>query len=114
VSNRDGNCHFAIGPTVETSMYIVTIIIDHLHHKSDDYIRGLIAHEFAEMSYMFRTVQSEKKNLLRMKPKARQIHMNQLTRSNFSPGSMEYEVREYYVNEEAARLGFSKEVQAGT
>lgn len=108
--NRDGNCTYFIGPDVENSMYVITIIVDNLESRSDDYLKGLIAHELSEMSYNWNMVQKEKPTLMKMKPKARQIKMDQITKQNAEPGSKEYDEAEKNVNDEARRLGFQKEI----
>jgi len=108
--NRDGNCTYAIGPTVQDSMFAITIIIDNLDFRSDDYIKGLLAHEFSEMSHAWRITQKEMPTLLKMKPKARLIKMDQLTKQNSDPSSKEYAEHEKNVNDEAERLGFRKEI----
>jgi len=108
--NRDGNCTYFIGLDVENLMYVITIIVDNLESRSDDYLKGLIAHELSEMSYNWNTVQKEKPTLMKMKPKARQIKMDQITKQNAEPGSKEYDEAEKNVNDEARRLGFQKEI----
>jgi len=108
--NRDGNCTYLIRPDVENSIFIITIIVDNLESRSDDYLKGLIAHELSEMSYIWNAVQKEKPTLMKMKPKARQIKMDQITQQNTEPGSKEYDEHEKNVNDEARRLGFQKEI----
>ncbi len=108
--NRDGNCTYLIRPDVENSIFIITIIVDNLESRSDDYLKGLIAHELSEMSYIWNAVQKEKPTLMKMKPKARQIKMDQITQQNTEPCSKEYDEHEKNVNDEARRLGFQKEI----
>ena len=110
--DRDGNCTYWMSEKVESCVFIITIIVDDLNERSDDYIKGLFAHEISEMSYYWRVFQSEKEKLLSLSPKARQVRMNQLTKQNAVPGSAEYKEHEDAVNKEASRLGFSKEIEA--
>jgi hypothetical protein len=110
--SNDGKCIFYPGETIDTSSYTIAIIVDNLHNKSDNYIKGLIAHELAEMSYMWRIVQKELPILLRMKPKARQVRLGQLGKHQAPIGSEEHERKENEVNDEAIRLGFQKEISA--
>ena len=108
--NRDGNCTYGIGPTVQDSMYTITIIVDNLDLRSDNYIKGLLAHEFSEMSYAWKVIQKEIPTLIKMKPRGRQIKMDQLTKQNSDPSSKEYAEHEKNVNDEAKRLGFQEEI----
>ena len=114
VALRDGNCEFAflendsqLGVT-----YIITIVVDELDGRTDGYIKGLIVHELSEMSSMFRIVQKNFNELNKMKPKARQVMMNKLTKSTDDADSQEYQKHEEEVNNEARRLGFEKEIDA--
>jgi len=108
--NRDGNCVYSIGPEVEVLMFVITIIVDNLESRSDDYLKGLIAHELSELSYTWNTVQKEKPALMKMKKKARQIMIEKITKQSSEPGSKEYDEHEKNVNDEARRLGFQKEI----
>ena len=110
---RDGNCEyrFSYGDRAD-DRYIITIIVDDLHSRTDDYIKGLIVHELSEMSYPFRKLQENWDSLKKMKPKARQVMMNKFTNSTSDPGSKEYQDHEAEVNNEAIRLGFQKEIEA--
>ena len=110
---RDGNCeyHFSYSNRAD-DRYIITIIVNDLDSRTDDYIKGLIVHEFAEMSYPFRKLQENWDSIKKMKPKARQVRMNQLTKSMDDPGSKKYQEHEAEVNNEAIRLGFQKEIDA--
>ena len=109
--SRGGNCSYRVGDTVDHSTYIITIIVDDLNRRSDDYVRGLIAHELSEMSYCYRATQGMISDLRKMKPKARQIRMDQLTGQNATIGTREHQEHENKANQEAMRLGFSKEIQ---
>lgn len=108
----DGNCTYQFGETVDKSMYIITIIVDDLADRSDGYIKGLIVHELAELSYSWTVNESNLPSLKKMKPKARQVKMNQLTKQDAPKTSMEYREHETTVNNEATRLGFEKEIIA--
>ena len=61
---------------------------------------------------MFRIVQKNFDELNKMKPKARQVMMNKLTKSTDDADSEEYQKHEEEVNNEARRLGFEKEIDA--
>jgi hypothetical protein len=111
-SNRDGNCTFSISEFVEDATFQIIIIIDNLENRSDEYIKGLLAHEFSEMSHPWRLTRKESPKLKKLKPKARQIFLNQLTKQNAEPGSQEHRQREINVNNEAKRLGFEIEIEA--
>ena len=108
--NRDGNCVYKIAETIENSMFRITIIVDNLEFRSNDYIKGLIAHEFSEMSYSWKTIQKEMPSLKKMGAKARQIKMEQITKQSSNPDSKEYAEHEQDVNDEASRLGFQEEI----
>ena len=110
---RDGNCEYSFSYSNRADdRYIITIIVNDLDSRTDDYIKGLIVHEFAEMSYPFRKLQENWDSIKKMKPKARQVRMNQLTKSMDDPGSKKYQEHEAEVNNEAIRLGFQKEIEA--
>ena len=110
---RDGNCeyYFSYNNRAE-SRYIITIIVDDLDSRTDDYIKGLIVHELSEMSYPFRMYMENWDSLKKMKPKARLIMENRLTKVMFDePEGKEYQEHEVEVNNEAIRLGFQKEIE---
>ncbi|HVZ62362.1 MAG TPA: hypothetical protein VG896_01605 [Candidatus Nitrosotalea sp.] len=110
--NKDGNCTYAMNEKTERYLFYITIITDDLESKSDDYIKGLIAHEISEMSYTWRVLQDNKENLKKLKPKARQVRFNQITKQNAAIGTKDHQERENDVDNEARRLGFSKEIDA--
>lgn len=110
--NRDGNCTYLIGESVESSRYFITIIVDRLDAHSDSYIMGLIAHELSEMSYTYRLCQKELPSLRNMELKARELRIAEISKQNAPVGSRENEVHEDNVNQEANRLGFSQEIKA--
>ena len=110
--NFYGECSYRfISITISEDRYVITILVDYLDEKTDDFIKGLIAHELAEMSYAFRKMQENWDSLKKMKPKARQVMMDKLTIANV-PGSKEYQEHEVDVNNEVIRLGFQKEIEA--
>ena len=110
---RDGNCEYYFSYSNRADdRYIITIIINFLDSRTDDYIKGLIVHEFAEMIYPFRKLQENWDSIKKMKPKARQVRMNQLTKSMDDPGSKKYQEHEAEVNNVAIGLGFQKEIDA--
>ena len=110
---RDGNCEYRFSYSDRADdRYIITIIVNELDSRTDDYIKGLIVHELSEMSYPFRKLQENWDSLKKMKPKARQVMMNKFTKSTSDPGSKEYQDHEDEVNNEAIRLGFQKEIEA--
>ena len=108
---RDGNCEYRFSYSDRADdRYIITIIVNELDSRTDDYIKGLIVHELSEMSYPFRMYMENWDSLKKMKPKARQVMMNKFTKSTSDPGSKEYQEHEDEVNNEAIRLGFQKEI----
>ena len=110
---RDGNCEYYFSYSNRAdSRYIITIIVNDLDSRTDEYIKGLIVHELSEMSYPSRKLQENWDSLKKMKPKARQVMMNKFTKSTNGPGSKEYQEHEDEVNNEAIRLGFQKEIEA--
>ncbi|MEX2059631.1 MAG: hypothetical protein WD966_01030, partial [Nitrosopumilaceae archaeon] len=108
----DGNCTYLFGETVDKSFYIITIIIDDLEHKSDDYIKGLIAHELAELSYAWKIAEDNLESLKKLKPRARLVRMNQITNQDEPTTSKKYGEHEVTINQEGIRLGFEKEIKA--
>ena len=109
----DGNCTYAYGEAVSLSIFTITIVVDNLEGRSDDYIIGLLAHELAEMSYTFRKLMENLPSLKKMKPKARQVMMNRITQQSDSIiNTEEHQEHENAVNNEAVRLGFEKEIVA--
>ena len=113
--NLDGNCEYSYRWSDERidDRYIITIIVDDLDSKTDEYIKGLIVHELSEMSYPSRKLQENWDSLKKMKPKARHVRENQLTKVMFDePEGKEYQEHEVEVNNEAIRLGFQKEIDA--
>ena len=92
--------------------YVITIIVDNLESKTDDYIKGLIAHELSEMSCPYRILQENWDTLKKMKPAARPVMYAKWTKDNAVLGSKEYQEHEVEVNNEAIRLGFQKEIDA--
>ncbi len=113
VALRDGNCEtmFLENNSHLDVMYIITILVDDLDGRTGGFIKGLIAHELAEMSYAFRKMQENWDSLKKMKPKAMQVTMDQLTYEGV-PGSKEWQKHEEEVDNEARRLGFQKEIDA--
>ena len=92
--------------------YVITIIVDNLESKTDDYIKGLIAHELSEMSCPYRMLQENWDMLKKMKPAARPVMYDKWTKANAVLGSKEYQEHEDDINNEAIRLGFQKEIDA--
>ena len=111
---RDGNCEYSFSYSDRAdSRYIITIIVHDLDSRTDDYIKGLIVHELSEMSYPFRMYMENWDSLKKMKPKARLIMENRLTKVMYDePEGKEYQEHEVEVNNEAIRLGFQKEIEA--
>ena len=112
VSNRDGNCTYAMGNSISNSVYYLTIVLDNFPQKSDEYIKGLFAHEFAELSFPWRIIKEHQNELQNLRLKAREVRINQLTKKDSHPGTLDYEEHEKLVNQEARRLGFQKEIFA--
>ena len=111
---RDGNCEYYFSYSNRADdRYIITIIVNDLDSRTDDYIKGLIVHELSEMSYPFRMYMENWDSLKKMKPKARQVRENQLTKVMYDePEGKKYQEHEDEVNNEAIRLGFQKEIDA--
>ena len=108
----DGNCSYEVGETIDYSKFIITIVVDNLVEKSDDYIIGLFAHELAEMSYPYRKIMENSDSLKKLKPRAREVMMNKIIHQSDSITDKEHQKHENEVNNEAARLGFEKEIIA--
>ena len=110
----DGNCEYSYKWSDERidDRYIITIIVDYLDSRTDDYIKGLIAHELSEMSCPYRKLQENWDTLKKMKPAARPVMYDKWTKANAVLGSKEYQEHEDDVNNEAIRLGFQKEIDA--
>jgi len=111
---RDGNCEYYFSYSNRAdSRYIITIIVNDLDSRTDDYIKGLIVHELSEMSYPFRMYMENWDSLKKMKSKARLFRENQLTKVMYDePEGKKYQEHEDEVDNEAIRLGFQKEIDA--
>ena len=111
----DGNCQYSYG-TDERSRagdrYIITIIVDYLDSRTDDYIKGLIVHELSEMSYPCRKYLDNWPSLKKMKPDPRLVWMEKWIKYNPDPYSKQCQEHEANVDNEAIRLGFQKEIDA--
>ena len=92
--------------------YVITIIVDNLESKTDDYIKGLIAHELSEMSCPYRILQENWDTLKKMEPADRPVMYAKWTKADAVPESKEYQEHEDDINNEAIRLGFQKEIDA--
>ena len=114
IVGRDGNCEYYFSYSNRADdRYIITIIVNDLDSRTDDYIKGLIVHELSEFSYPFRMYMENWDSLKKMKPKARHVRENQLTKVMYDePEGKKYQEHEAEVNNEAIRLGFQKEIDA--
>ena len=92
--------------------YVITIMVDNLESKTDDYIKGLIAHELSEMSCPYRMLQENWDMLKKMEPADRPVMYAKWTKADAVPESKEYQEHEDDINNEAIRLGFQKEIDA--
>jgi len=93
--------------------YIITIIIDDLDSKTDEYIKGLMIHELSEMTDPFRKLAENWDSFKKMKPKAIMVMMDKLTNAGAGDfESKEYREHEDNINNECIRLGFQKEIDA--
>lgn len=101
-----GNGNYALWfrGNLTDSEFLITIIIDDLDEKSDDYIKGLIAYKLSELSYGWKTISNA--------PPEELMNMLDQTGMNSPFGSEERENYERNVDEEARRLGFSEELLA--
>jgi len=109
-TNKNGNCTYNLAETIEDSNFIITIIVDELNERSDEYVKGLIAHEISEMSYAWRNTKAMQPQLRKLKPKAREIILDRIIHHNAPIGSKEHQKHEDAVNQEAIRLGFENEI----
>ncbi len=112
VISIEGNCMFVFGDSIEHSLYYLTIVLDDFPQKSDDYIKGMFAHEFAELSFPWRTIKEHQNELQKLGKNARKVRINQLTKIDVKVGTQEYFEKEKLINQEAIRLGFQKEITA--
>ncbi len=94
------------------SFYDMSLIVDLYEHRSDIYIRGVIAHELAEMSHKMIALRENMDSLRKMKPKALNVMFQKITKTGMQAGSDEYKEHEKMVNREAIRLGFQKEMES--
>ena len=90
--------------------YFITILVDNLESKTDDYIKGLLAHELSEMSCPYRILQENWDTLKKMEPADRPVMYAKWTKADAVPESKEYQEHEDDINNEAIRLGFQKEI----
>lgn len=99
---NDGNFRFWFTEDLEDASYLITLVVDNLDEKSDDYIKGLIAYKISEWSYAWKI--------------AREVwhesgewaeHVTILNQRTPPIRSEEYERN---VDEEAERLGFAQEL----
>ena len=110
-ADRDGNCTYSIAKTIENSFFLITIIVNDLDERSDDYIKGLITHEISEMSYAWITVKKELPRLEKLKPRAQEVMLTRILKHDYPIGSKEHQEHEDSVNQEAIRLGFENEIR---
>ena len=94
------------------SFYDMSLIADLYEHRPDVYIRGVIAHELAEMSHKMIALRENIDSLRKMKPKALNVMFQKITKTGMQAGSDEYKEHEKMVNREAIRLGFKKEMES--
>jgi hypothetical protein len=106
---RVANCVVAMNNETNEVQYIITIIIDKLHSMPDAYIKGLIAHELGEMSFMVGAYIIHKPDFRKMSVNDRKSWQRKfLPQGNI--GSSENLEHERLANQEAIRLGFSEEL----
>ena len=113
----DGHCMVfptfrKISGDTSGSMYDMSLIADLYEHRPDVYIRGVIAHELAEMSHKMIALRENMDSLRKMKPKALNVMFQKITKTGMQAGSDEYKEHEKMVNREAIRLGFKKEMES--
>ena len=111
-ANREGNCKMVPTRDGELGTYIISIVTDFFDKKTDDYIKGLIIHEFSEMSYAWRQMKKEKPTYLKLGSENKDVMLERIFGSLFEVESAEYFEKEKKVNGEAIRLGFEKEITA--
>ena len=100
----DGNFTCTIHKKLESWLFLITIIVDKLDEKSDDYIKGLIVYKILGWSYVWKTAKE-----IWHEPGELKEHLMILNQRIAPSGSEEYERK---VDEEAKRLGFAKELLA--
>jgi hypothetical protein len=110
--DRVANCHVVINNKTGKIEYVMTVITDRLDRMSDSYIKGLIAHELAEMSYMVRTYRKQKPDFKKMGRKARELWSKEFLQQGAAIGSPDNLTHEANADQEAIRLGFSEEINA--
>ncbi len=110
--NREGQCITEFGQNGEINSYYISIITNHFLLVSEEYIMGLIIHELAHMSYYWNLLVNEKPRFAKLGSKAKTILLHQIVGTNQEVESDEYYEKEKYVNAEAKRLGFEKEIDA--
>jgi len=92
-----------------TSRYIINILLDErINIRSEDYLIGVIVHEFAEFTTKYYALQNHMEEI--KTPEDHNRVIKKYTKSGAS--SEEYLEHEKIVNREAARLGFEKEIVA--
>lgn len=120
--NVDGHSSFAIviSPRsenkLEDSFYILTFITEGnggLEDKTDSYVKGLIVHEFAEMSYKYRLIEKELPRLCTIDDiNMRNEHIQKILFGNIDAHDPRYQQHESIADSEGIRLGFSEEIRA--
>ena len=90
--------------------YVINIILDYrLAIRGENYMMGVIVHEFAEYTTKYYAVHNHLDEI--KKPEDLSTVIKKYTKSGTS-GTPEYEEHEKIVNMEAKRLGFEKEIDA--
>lgn len=103
----DGYCQY---PLDNDQSYAITIIVDRFNEQTDNYIRGVIAHEFSEFSLAWNTF-TDHRDELQSDSISIPNPLDSLL-NNVSLNSAQYHEHERRVNEEARRLGFQEEIDA--
>ena len=90
--------------------YVIHIILDYrLAIRDEDYMMGVIVHEFAEYTTKYYAVHNHLDEI--KKPEDVVTVIKKYTKSG-TAGTAEYDEHENIVNMEAKRLGFKKEIDA--
>lgn len=104
LSIKEGNFRIWFDTGLENFSYLITLVIDDLCARSDDYIKGLIAYKISEWSCFWKTARE-----VHHEPGESEEAVTILNQKLPLIGSEEY-MRN--VEKEAERLGFDKELLA--
>lgn len=96
--NRDGHCQTGVSESGDISECLISIIIDYLQVMGDDYIKGIIIHEICHMIYLWKLLQKEKPNIVKLSLKEKIIRFNQIAQTDIIAESKEYYEKEKQIS----------------